>query len=53
MLENQDLLGIAFFEATASIVLLVLFFLFRRDHRPTISVRGWRAGVVFTLTSAL
>jgi len=30
--ENQALLGSAFFEATASIILLVLFALFRRDH---------------------
>ena len=32
MLVNQGLLGIAFFEATAFIVLLVLFFIFQRDH---------------------
>ena len=32
MLANQGLLGIAFFEATAFIILLVLFLLFRRDH---------------------
>jgi PAS domain S-box-containing protein len=30
--ENQGLLAIAFFEVTAFIVLLVLFFLFRRDN---------------------
>src|SRR5690242_3408428 len=30
--ENQGLLAIAFFEVTAFIVLLVLFFLLRRDH---------------------
>jgi PAS domain S-box-containing protein len=32
LLQNQGLLGIAFFEATALIILLVLFLLFRRDH---------------------
>ena len=32
MLENQGLLAIGFFEVTALIVLLVLFFLLRRDH---------------------
>ena len=32
MLVNQGLLGIAFFEATAFIILLVLFFIFQRDH---------------------
>ena len=51
MLQNQDLFGIAFFEATASIVLLVLFFLFRRDHH-TDYFRSWLVGwLVFTLTS--
>jgi PAS domain S-box-containing protein len=32
VLVNQGLLGIAFFEATALIVLLVLFLLFQKDH---------------------
>jgi len=32
VLENQGLLGIALFEATAFIIMLVLFLLFRRDH---------------------
>jgi two-component system NtrC family sensor kinase len=32
VLVNQGLLGIAFFEATAFIVLLVLFLIFQRDH---------------------
>ena len=51
MLENQDLFGIAFFQATASIVLLVLFFLFRRDHRSEY-FRSWLTGwFIFTLTS--
>jgi len=33
LLQNQGLLGIAFFEATASLILLVLFLLFRRDRQ--------------------
>ena len=50
MLQNQGLFGIAFFEATASVVLLVLFFLFRRDDR-SLYFRSWLAGwTVFTLT---
>ena len=43
MLQNQGLLGIAFFEATAFIILLVLFFLFRRDHHLG-QFRFWLAG---------
>src|SRR6266850_2411782 len=43
VLENQGLLGIAFFEATAFIILLVLFFLFRRDHKVG-QFRFWLAG---------
>ncbi|HXM95452.1 MAG TPA: PAS domain S-box protein [Candidatus Dormibacteraeota bacterium] len=43
MLANQGLLGIAFFEATASIILLVLFLLFRRDHH-TDYFRYWLTG---------
>ncbi|HEY2460686.1 MAG TPA: PAS domain S-box protein [Candidatus Acidoferrum sp.] len=43
MFENQGLLAIAFFEATAFIVLLVLFFLLRRDH-PTGYFRSWFVG---------
>jgi len=35
VLANQGLLGIAFFEANASIILLVLFLLFRRDHQAS------------------
>jgi len=51
VLENQDLFGIAFFQATASIVLLVLFFLFRRDHHSDY-FRSWLTGwFIFTLTS--
>jgi len=45
VLANQGLLGIAFFEATASIILLVLFLLFRRDHQAAISVFGLPDGV--------
>ncbi len=51
MLENQGLLAIAFFEATALIILLVLFLLFRRDH-PSSYFRLWLAGwVCLTLSS--
>jgi PAS domain S-box-containing protein len=44
VLGNQGLLAIAFFEATAFIVLLVLFFLLRRDHPASyfrLWLRGW------------
>ncbi len=44
MLGNQGLLAITFFEATAFIVLLVLFFLFRRDH-PASYFRLWLNGL--------
>jgi hypothetical protein len=51
VLANQGLLGIAFFEATASIILLVLFLLFRRDHLARY-FRFWLAGwCCFTLSS--
>src|SRR5712664_1268563 len=43
VLANQSLLGIAFFEATACIILLVLFLLFRRDHQEGY-FRFWMAG---------
>ena len=43
MLANQGLLGIAFFEATASIILLVLFLLFRRDNHSSY-FRFWLGG---------
>jgi PAS domain S-box-containing protein len=43
VLANQGLLAIAFFEATAFIVLLVLFFLLRRDH-PSSYFRLWLTG---------
>ncbi len=51
LLENQGLLGIVFFEATASIILLVLFLLFRRDHQGGY-FRFWLAGwCCFTFSS--
>jgi len=43
LLGYQGLLAIAFFEATAFIVLLVLFFLLRRDH-PASYFRLWLVG---------
>jgi PAS domain S-box-containing protein len=43
LLENQGLLGIAFFEAIAFVILLVLFFLFRRDHEAGY-FRAWLVG---------
>ncbi|MGH9743293.1 MAG: PAS domain S-box protein [Candidatus Acidiferrum sp.] len=51
MLVDQGLLGIAFFEATAFIVLLVLFLIFQRDHINRY-FRLWVAGwLVFTVAS--
>ena len=51
MLQNQGPLGIAFFQATAYIILLVLFLLFRRDHHAGY-FRFWLAGwCCFTLSS--
>ena len=53
MLVNQGLLGIAFFEATAFIILLVLFFIFQRDHINRY-FRLWVAGwICFTVASLL
>ena len=52
MLANQGLLGIAFFEATASIILLVLFLLFRRDHHAGY-FRFWLGGWCCFTFSAL
>src|SRR5207237_4894347 len=43
VLENQGLLGIAFFEASAFVILLVLFPLFRREQ-PGGYFRFWHAG---------
>jgi len=51
VLVNQGLLGIAFFEATAFIILLVLFLIFQRDHINQY-FRLWLAGwLCFTLAS--
>jgi len=51
LLQNQGLLGIAFFEATASLILLVLFLLFRRDQKA-IYFRFWLVGwCCFTFSS--
>jgi len=51
VLANQGLLGIAFFETTASIILLVLFLLFRRDHHA-VYFRFWLIGwCCFTLSA--
>jgi two-component system NtrC family sensor kinase len=51
VLANQGLLGIAFFETTASIILLVLFLLFRRDH-GAVYFRFWLIGwCCFTLSA--
>ena len=52
MLQNQGLLGSAFFEATASIILLVLFALFRRDQDSR-NFRLWLAGWVCFTCAAL
>ena len=52
MFENQGLLGIAFFEATAFIVLLVLFLLFRKDDDSSY-FRLWLGGWVCFTFSAL
>jgi len=44
VLENQGLSAIAFFEATAFLILLVLFVLLRKDHPTrflTIWITGW------------
>lgn len=50
MLGNQGLLGIAFFEASALLVLLVLFLLYQRGHVDRY-IRFWIAGW-FLLTLA-
>ena len=50
-MHSQDLFGLAFFEATASIIILVLFFLFRRDHRADYFCTWLKGWLVFTLTS--
>jgi two-component system NtrC family sensor kinase len=46
VLQNQGLLAIAFFEATAYVVLLVLFALLKRDHKSSyfrLWLTGWLA----------
>jgi PAS domain S-box-containing protein len=49
--ENQGLLGIAFFEASACVILLVLFALFRRDQQGGY-FRFWLVGwSCFTLSA--
>lgn len=53
MLETQGLLGLAFFEATAFIILLVLFVLLRKDQDAGY-FRSWLAGwTSFTVSAAL
>jgi PAS domain S-box-containing protein len=52
VLQNQGLLGSAFFEATASIILLVLFALFRGDQDSRY-FRAWLGGWVFFTGTAL
>jgi PAS domain S-box-containing protein len=52
LLENQGLLAIAFFQATALIILLVLFSVFRRDH-PASYFRLWLAGWLCLTISSL
>jgi PAS domain S-box-containing protein len=52
VLQNQALLGSAFFEATASIILLVLFALFRRDQDSQY-FRLWLCGWVCFTGAAL
>ena len=52
MLENQGLLGIAFFEAIAFVILLVLFSLFRREQHGGY-FRFWHAGWFCFTFSAL
>jgi two-component system NtrC family sensor kinase len=52
VLGNQGLLAIAFFEAPAFVVLLVLFFLLRRDH-PASFFRSWLTGWTCLTISSL
>ena len=52
MLGNQGLLGIAFFEATAFIILQVLFLVFRRDQHAAYFrfwLGGWSCFTLFSL----
>jgi len=51
LVQNQGLLGIAFFESTAFVILLALFLLFRRDQHAGY-YRFWLAGwSCYTLSS--
>lgn len=51
MLENQGLYAIAFFEATALVILLVLLTLFQKDHKPRY-FHLWNVGwLLLTLSS--
>jgi PAS domain S-box-containing protein len=51
LVQNQGLLGIAFFESTAFVILLALFLLFRRDQHAGY-FRFWLAGWwCYTLSS--
>jgi PAS domain S-box-containing protein len=52
VVENQGLLGIAFFQSAACIILLVLFLLFRRDQHVGY-FRFWLAGWCCLTFSAL
>jgi PAS domain S-box-containing protein len=52
VLQNQGLLGSAFFEASASIILLVLFAIFRRDHDSRY-FRLWLIGWICFTCAAL
>jgi two-component system NtrC family sensor kinase len=50
--ESQSLLGVAFFEATAQLILLTLFVLFQRDHRTSF-LRYWLGGWTLLTGSTL
>jgi PAS domain S-box-containing protein len=52
VLQDQGLLAITFFEATALVVLLVLFLLLRRDH-PSTYFRSWLVGWSFLTFSSV
>jgi PAS domain S-box-containing protein len=52
VLENQGLLSLAFFEATALILLLVLFFLVQRNFQSG-NLRLWLGGWIFLTFSSL
>src|SRR5271169_4417899 len=52
VLQNQGMLGLAFFEATAVIILLVLFLLFRRDNQAGY-FRFWLTGWLCLTFSSL